>query len=69
MNYAAFGLLTDLHDPVDRAKLAGKRVQYRVRWAPDELRAGTVSRVKASTLFIGAACLHHDDLVSLVEVP
>lgn len=48
--------------------LHGKKVHYRVRWARDEVRQGTVSRVKEHTLFIGCECLHHDDLVSLVEV-
>jgi hypothetical protein len=59
-------LLSQLRD-WRRDNLNGKKVHYRVRWS-DELRQGTVARVKASTLFIGAECLHHDDLVSLMEV-
>ena len=60
-------LLSQLRD-WSRNKLAGRKVHYRVRWAPEALRAGTISRVKDTTLFIGCECLHHDDLVSLVEV-
>lgn len=61
-------LLWDLRSAYSRAKLAGKKVHYAVRWAPDALRFGTISRLKASTLFIGCECLHHDDLVVLQEV-
>lgn len=61
-------MIDHLRSPWLRKKLDGKKVHYRVRWAPDELRQGTIARVKDKTLFVGCACLHHDDLVSLVEV-
>lgn len=51
----------------NRDKLDGKKVHYRVRWS-DELRRGTISRVKDLTVFIGCECLHHDDLVFMREV-
>lgn len=51
-----------------RKSLEGKKVYYRVRWAPHEERVGTIARVKDFVLWLGCACLHHDDIVSMREV-
>lgn len=46
--------------------LAGKLVAYRVRWS-DEMQYGRLGRFNASILWIGCACLHHNDIVSIRE--
>lgn len=59
--------MTALRSPLDRSKLKGKRVHYRTRWDDTE-RAGTIGRIGASFVWIGAGCFHHDDLITLTEV-
>lgn len=61
-------LLDHLHKQWQRQSLDGKRVHYRVRWAPDDLRFGTIARVKDLTLFIGCFCFSHTDIVSMTEI-
>lgn len=61
-------LLDDLHSPVLRDDLKNKRVHYRTRWDHETKRARTIHRVGLSVLWIGPACYHHDDLITLTEV-
>lgn len=65
MNFIDHDLRRDLRDPTERSKLKGKRVAYRVRWDRETERGGTIGRVEHAIIWIGPACLHHDDITSM----
>lgn len=61
-------LLSDWR-PADRLRLNGKTVTFEVRrggeWTP---RYGTVSRMKASTFFVGSYCYSAAEVRNVEEV-
>lgn len=61
-------LMSTLRSSWLRSKLKGKRVAYRVRWDRETERGGTIGRVEHAIIWIGPACLHHDDIISITEV-
>ncbi len=59
--------LSKLRSALERRKLKGKKVIYRVRWS-DEDRGGTITRVSDMTIWIGCFVYNHKDLTALEEI-